>query len=391
MEAVTEALIVAGSLFLAGMTAELLGRRTRLPRVTLFLLLGFAAGPAGLDLLPEQAEAWFPPVSIVALVMVGFLLGGGLTRRDFREHGRDVLVISLVVVVVTALVVLGGLLLFGVPVAAALALAAVAPATDPAATVDLVRECGARGRFTKVLIGIVAVDDGWGVVLFSVVLAGMPIALGSTGSLQVLLHGAWDVLGAVLVGVALGLPTAYLTGRIRPGEPTLAEALGVVLLCGGVSLWLEVSYLLSSIVLGAVVVNLARHHRRPFRAIEGIEWPFICLFFALAGASLEPDALVTAGLLGAGYAALRIAGKLAGGWLGAVLSGADGPLRRWIGPALLPQAGIAMGMTLILVQRHPELRDTVLPVAIGTTVLFELVGPVVSRAALVRVGEAERA
>lgn len=386
----TEVLIGLGSLFIGGSIAEFVSRFTRLPRVTLYLILGFAAGPAGLDLLPGPAEDWFPLVSTVALVMVGFLLGGGLTLEEFRDHGREVVVISVAVVLVTALLVLLGLLAFGVPAPIALALAAIAPATAPATTADVVRESRAHGRFLKTLLGIVAVDDAWGLILFSLILAFVPIVTGSSagsGSLDALMSGGWDVLGAVLVGIALGLPMAYLTGRIRPGEPTLTEALGIVLLCGGISLWLGVSYLLSSIVLGAVVVNRARHHRRPFRAIEGIEGPFVILFFILAGATLRPHALISVGLLGFGYVALRIAGKGLGAWLGSALARSERPVRTWMGLALLPQAGVAMGMSLVVVQQHPDLQDSVLPVVIGSTVLFELVGPILTKVALARAGE----
>lgn len=388
MDATAEALMALGSLFIAGMAAELLGRYTRLPRVTLFLILGFAVGPAGLDFLPENAEEWFPPVSIVALVMVGFLLGGSFTLQTLRDHGRDVAIISIAVVLVTASLVFAGLLMLGTPVPLALVLAAIAPATAPAATIDVVHESKARGPFTRSLLGIVAVDDAWGVILFSFVLACVPIVMGNgPASVETLLGGAWDVVGAILLGIVLGLPMAYLTGRIRPGEPTLAEALGVVLLCGGVSLWLDVSYLLSSIVLGVVVVNRARHHRRPFRAIEGIEWPFLALFFILAGASLRPQALLGVGFVGLGYVVLRVAGKLLGAWLGGVVARSDRSLRRWMGLSLIPQAGVAMGMTLVVVQQYPELQETVLPIIIGSTVLFELIGPAVTRAVLGHLGE----
>ena len=189
----------------------------------------------------------------------------------------------------------------------------------------------------------------------------------------------------------LGVPLALLTGRVRPGEPTLAEALGAVLLCGGMAIGLGVSFLLASMVMGAVVANFASHHRRPFHAIEGIEWPFMILFFILAGASFRLEGLGAVGGLAAAYVVLRSVGRAAGGWLGALLSGGDAVWRRWMGLALLPQAGVALGMALVVSQRLPELGRAIVPAVVATTVLFELVGPVLTRRALLRSGEAGRA
>lgn len=387
MEDVAKTLITLGGLFLLGLATDLLGRATPLPRVTLLLIFGFLTGPSVLKLLPDLSERWFPLVADMALIMVGFLLGGKLTFPSLRRHGRQVLWISTAVVLVTTAVTLAGLILLGFPVEVGLLLAGIAAATDPATTIDVAHEAKADGRFTRTLLGIVAVDDAWGLITFTLMLAVALALKGYGGGEEVLLSAVWELGGALVVGVALGIPMAYLSGRIQPGEPTLAEALGVVLLCGGIAIWLGVSFLLASMVLGAVVVNLARHHRRPFHAIEGIEWPFMILFFVLAGASLRVDSLFTVGFLATAYIALRIVRRLLGAWLGAWLSDADSSHRRWMGIALMPQAGVALGMALVATQRFPDFRDIILPVVIGATVLFEVFGPVLTRRALILSGD----
>jgi len=382
-----EPLILLGCLLMAGLVAHVLGRATAVPRVSLLLLCGLAVGPAGLDLLPDLSRAWFRDVSTMALVMVGFLLGGELTLAELRKHGRGVIVISISVVVLTLLVVFAGLRLAGQPWLEALVLGVVATATDPASTADVVRESGAKGPFSRTLLGIVAIDDAWGLIAFSLALAVVPLVTGSGGILEALGHGAWEIGGAVLVGALIGVPMAYLSGRLKEGEPTQAEALGGVLLCGGVALWLGASYLLASVVLGMVVANLGRHHTRAFHEIEGIEWPFMTVLFVLAGASLELETLRAVGVLGLGYIVLRVLGRLAGGWAGARLAGADDAQRRWMGLSLTPQAGVAIGVTLAATQSHPELRENVLPVVLGSTVVFELIGPLLTRFSLSRAGE----
>jgi Kef-type K+ transport system membrane component KefB len=382
-----EILITFGGLFLIGLLADLVGRKTPLPRVTLLLLCGFLIGPSVLDWLPEFTIAWFPVLTDIALAMIGFLLGERLTRARLAKMGTAVLAMSIGEVLLTALLVFSVLSLFGAPVEIALLLAGIAPATAPAATLDVVREYRAKGRFTDTLLGIVAIDDAWGLLLFSLLLATAQAYSGQSGAADVLASGSWEIGGALLLGLVLGVPMAYLSGRVRPGEPSQAEALGIVLLCGGLAVWAGVSHILTSIVLGATVANLARHHERPFHAIEGIEWPFLILFFLLAGAALHVEAIGQVGLLGIAYITLRVAGRILGTRLGGWLSGTEPVTRRWIGLALLPQAGVAIGMALLASQRFPELKDTLLTVVLGSTVVFELLGPVMTRRVLARVGE----
>jgi Kef-type K+ transport system membrane component KefB len=387
MAGLDKTLITLGALFLLGLLTDAIGRHTRLPRVTLLLILGFIIGPAGLGFLTPDHEKWFSLIADMALVMVGFLLGEKFTLAALREHGRFVLWLSVAEVFITALVVMSGLLLIGVDASTALLLGGIATATDPAATTDVVNQSKADGLFTRTLLGIVALDDAWGLIAFSLMLATVQALTGQAGSFTPLLTASWELGGALLLGIALGIPMAYITGRIKPGEPTLIEALGVVFLCGGIALWLEVSFLLASMVLGTVVANLARHHARPFHAIEGIEWPFMILFFVLAGASLHTQSLLRIGLTGLAYIIFRFIGRLVGAWVGSTISRADRSMRRWMGMALLPQAGVAMGMALVAVQRRPDLEEIILPIVIASTVLFEVIGPVLTRIGLVKAGE----
>ena len=383
-------LLSLGGILLAGLATDAIGRHTPLPRVTLLLIFGVLIGPEYFDLLPETLVGGFDIVAMMALVMVGFLLGGQFTLSALREHGREILWISVAAVIVPAALVFAALTAVGIETPLALILAGIAPATAPAATVDVVREAKARGPFARALLGIVALDDAWGLLLFSLCLSSAAAMLGAEGSDSAVRAAAWEIGGALFLGVLLGLPTAYLTGRISPGEPTLTEALGVVFLCGGLAIWMDVSFLIAAMVLGMVVINLAKHHTRPFHAIENVEWPIIMLFFVLAGASLELTALSSIGLVAAAYILARAVGKVLGGWTGGLISRAETSLRRWIGLALLPQAGVALGMSLVASSRLPQFTETLLAVIIGSTILFDLAGPVLTRFILHRAGEASR-
>lgn len=377
-------LVTFGALLFAGLALDALGRMTILPRITLMVLFGLACGPSGLDLLPIDPNHWYDIVAKLALTMVAFLLGGELSKHAVRANGRAILALSLAVTAATMLVIGVGLIALGLPVALAVLLAGIGLATDPAATRDVVKEIGARGRLTKTVLGVVAVDDAWGVIAFSILLGAVASAHGSLAA------GLWggliEVFGALLLGLIIGLPASYASGRIAPGEPTLAEALGIVLLCAGTSIYFEVSYLLTAITAGAVIVNTARHHSSAFHEIEHISWPFLILFFVLAGASVDLDAVAEAGWLAAAFIVLRLAGRALGGWIGGRIAGFPHGIALLSGMALTPQAGVALGMALVASEAAPDLAGTILAATVATTVFFELVGPLMTRMAL-RAGE----
>ncbi|MEM7528199.1 MAG: cation:proton antiporter [Pseudomonadota bacterium] len=373
--------LTLGVFFLLGLLADEIGRRTVLPRVTILMLTGAGLGEAGLDMVPREIEGAYDFLAATALTMIAFLLGGGLTAERLSGSGSRILIVSACVVIASFAAVALGLLLAGLSLALALMLAAISTATDPAAVTDVIRQARARGPFVDLLKSTVAIDDAWGLIVFSLVLAILG-GLGGGGAGQVLWDAARELGGALLVGLGIGLPAAMLTGRIRPGEPTRTEALGTVFLIAGLAGFFGASTLLAGIVTGAVIANLAQHHTRPFHEIERMEWPFLVLFFLLAGATIDASALRTAVLTLGLYVGLRTLGRLLGGWAGGTACGLSGRERLWLGPSLLPQAGVAVGMAIVGGEHFPEHREALVATAAASTVFFEMVGPIATRIAL---------
>ncbi len=385
MEQTAGFLLSVGGILLLGLATNFIGKHTFLPRVTLLLLFGIAVSRQGFDLVPDYIINQFQLVTNMALLMLGFLLGSKFTKDALLKSGKQLLLISISAAVVTVIVVTWGLSLAGVPITLAILLGCIASATDPAATVDTITEQSDNSAFSNLLLRIVAIDDAWALIIFSIGLTLAAEIAGINGVSSPLFSAIIDIGGAIALGIVIGLPAAYLTGRLKPNEPMLTEALGLVFICGGLALWLEVSFLITAMVMGATIANLAKHHDYAFHDIENIESPLMIIFFVLAGASLDFTLLSQLGFIGLLFVLTRAGGKILGAWLGGTLSRASVAERRWIGLALMPQAGVAIGMALVAANHFPEHRQSLLTIVISTTVFFEIIGPICTRIACRRV------
>lgn len=375
-------LLALGLVFALALAVEAVASRTRLPRVTLLLLMGVVVGPHGAGLLPATWTVHFTWLAPLALTMVGFLLGGRLASLIDGDGVGLAVRASLIVTVATFVVVAGVSWLAGATPVLAVLLASASLATDPAATWEVVLGRGEPGPLGRLLLGIVALDDAWGLLLFSLALAALDLLAGQGGGAVPLLHAGREILGALLLGLLLGRGLGLIAGRVREGEATVVEAVTVVLLCTGLSLWLEVSFLLTAMTAGWVLARTGRHLQEPFHEIAHLEWPLLLMFFVMVGARLDLGALAGLAGLGAVYVLARVVGRVAGG----LACGGPRSLairqRVWLGLGLLPQAGVAMGVALVAAGRYPAEAEALLGVVTGAVVLFELAGPIFTRWAL---------
>lgn len=378
-------LLTIGGILLLGLVVSTVARRTFLPRVTLLLVFGVIIGPEVLDMIPVVFAQRFDLIADMTLLMVGFILGGKLTKTSFADTAGKSFWISISAALATTLFVTIGLLFVGVCIEVSIILGCIASATAPAAVLDVITEMKPKDKFSSLLISIVALDDIWALMLFGIGMSIVDALNGTGGDTNFLFSAATEIGGAILLGIIIGLPAAYLTGRIKPGQPILSEAVSIVFLCGGLAIWLDVSYLIAAMSMGIIVTNLAKHHEYPFHAIEGIEEPFMVVFFVLAGASLETNHLLEIGLIGVIYILCRAVGKYFGARIGGHCSKASLEVKDWMGAAILPQAGVAIGMALVASHQFPEYRQLLLSVIVSSTVFFEIVGPAITRMAIKRV------
>jgi len=376
-------LFALGVMLLIGLACDRIGKTTPIPRVSLLLLSGLTIGPHGLDLIPQLfIDSWFEVITGIALALIGFLIGAKLSPDVIESIGSKVLFITLGVVCFTVVIVSASLYFAGVPIVPAVLLSTVAIATAPAATMDVVEEIAADNTFSRMLLGVVAIDDALGLILFSLATAfGFSFGTGD-GVGGSLLFGVWEVFGACVVGALFGGIMLQIKVPDSDVEAVQAKALGMVFLCAGAAIWMKMSYILAAIVLGFFMGRSSNECKLVAAEVKRIEWPFIIIFFILAGASLDLRALLLVGWIGPLYIISRIVSRVSGGWLGARIGGCGAKTCGWIGMSLMPQAGVAIGMALMADQQFPQYNHIILPVALGGTVFFELTGPFCTRVAL---------
>lgn len=385
-----------GLILLAGLLSAKLIRKLKIPTITAYLLLGVAIGPYALNLVSDGIIASSGLISNVVLSFIAFSLGQNFSLERFRRIGRSVMSISVGEVIGAWAVVTFAIWFFlKQPFYIALIFGSIAPATAPAAIVMVTREYKARGSFTDTLLGVVAIDDAWGIILFAFCLAtakylsGFHAGLGHT-PLAGMLHAFGEIVGAVILGFILGWFLSKLSRYITNPNDLLVFTLGFILLTAGICVYFHWSVLLANMVLGATLVNVNKTSFKFFDAVRAVDSPFYLLFFVLAGANLELNLLASIGILGLVYIITRLPGEMLGAFLGAHFSGASSRVKKYIGLGLAPQAGVALGLALIAKSTfNNEAGNMILSTIVATTVVYELIGPICTKIALKKAGDIE--
>jgi mannitol/fructose-specific phosphotransferase system IIA component (Ntr-type) len=389
-------LLILATVLLVGMALGWLATRLRLPSVTGQIVAGVAIGRAGFELFEYEAVSALQPVTHLALAWIAATVGAHLNLRRLRNAGTRLGLLFVSEALVTPLIVAAALLAFTRvdPVVAAL-LSALAISTAPATVLAIVRESRAWGVFVKTLMAGVALNGIACILLFEAARAigRLTLQAGPGLALDVVVDPLLSLVRAVGLGVAIAVASVLITVRVvRPGGLATTGII-TLLLAFGLATWLDVSPLLTCLVLGIVQTNLMPA-REPMvdRIFGDFEPAILCIFFTLAGMHLTLDHAGEAGVVAAVFFAARILGKLVAGRLAMEAAGVPDRVRKNLGLALIPQAGVAVGLVL-LIQDDPAFAavEQLLTAAVLTSVAAsEIVGPVLTRIALGRSGEVGR-
>ncbi len=384
-------LLSAGLILLLGFIGARLLKYARLPSVTAFLLVGILIGPHVLDFVTEGIFAASDFFSSLVLGVIAFSLGENFRLEEIKKGMKQVMWISLMAALATWLLVSGAiisyLIIVGQPMYPAIVLGAAASATAPAATVLVIREYRASGFFTEMLLKVVAIDDAWCLMLAALAIAFANAMRADVFQISIVFAGVGEIFGALIIGASFGYLFSFLRRFVKTSEEFLVYIFGLILLNVGFSIAIHVSILLSSMMMGIVVINLARENYKFFEVIRTVDAPLYLIFFILAGAHLDFTILHKMGIVGVLYIIFRVIGKVYGAKLGARISKAPKPIENWIGLSLTPQAGVALGIGLVAKSTFPDFGNYIFTVIAATTVIFELVGPLLTKISLIKVGE----
>lgn len=376
--------------FFIGKAAGLL----HFPAVTGYLVAGILVGPSCLNLLSPQMQEASVWLSHAALALIAFSIGSQFTRHNIKRLGKGIfLIATLEAIGGFLLVFLAMLFIFKQSLAVSLLFGSIAAATAPAATIMVIRELEAKGIFTDTLLAVVAIDDPICVILFGVA-AGFSTVLVKGQSFSVmntLARPLGEILAAIILGVGIGLLLIYLTKKIKRELDLQVLTFGFILLAAGLALVWNLSPLLVCMATGSTVGNLSRRRELVFRSLRGLETPIYVLFFTLSGASLQLGMLKQVGLLGLGYVVFRVIGKALGAYIGASVTDAPEVVRKYLGLGLVPQAGVALGLSLLVRQQFPDIGKVIATAVIAATVIYELIGPLCAKIAITRSGEVGKA
>ena len=380
-------LLYLGILLIAGLLCGRLVKLIKLPNVTGYLIAGLVLGPYVTKFIPQQTVNDFSVISDMALAFIAFTIGCGFKRSYLKKVGMTPVVIAIFESLFAVFAVQGVLIAVGTDPKLAVVLGAIAAATAPAATLMVIKQYGAKGPVTDTLVSVVALDDAVALMAFSVCIAITSVLGGGKFEAKTIYMPVIEIFGALLLGAVFGLVFKLPLKFFKKASNRQIITVGLVFGCAGLANLLGWSSLLACMACGTVFCNISDEADSIISVADGVTPALYLLFFATSGAALNITILPQIGLIGVIYVFARIAGKIGGAWLGAVIMRAPKSVRRFVGPALIPQAGVAIGLTLVAQTAVPDYADQIRAVILCATLIYELVGPVITKLTLKGAGE----
>lgn len=393
-------LIYLSIIFFAAFLTKGISGRIRIPEVTGYVLIGVIMGVSLLHILGPSVLDHLSVISTVALGIIAFIIGVELRLDVIRKLGKSILTIVFFECFAAFLVVYLLLLrFFPENPYMALLLGSVASATAPAATVAVIKQYRAKGELTSTIMAVVGIDDAMALIIY--VFASGIVKAGLTGSDA---HIAL-IIGRTVLSIGesllLGWATAWLFRRfLRSSRNTEAIQLllaAAIMALLGLSKRLGVSELLAIMTFGSLLVNTAPSlARKGASVVDNFSHLFLAAFFLLGGAHLDVRVLGQIGIMGLVYFAARSTGKIGGASLGALIGRAPKKVRKFIGLTLLPQVGVALALALSINKEFSqplygaqgaEMANYIINILLFTTIITELIGPLLTRTALKKAGE----
>ena len=378
---------LAVSMLLALFSGKLM-KIVKLPNVTGYLIVGLLAGPYCLNVMSEEILHTLSFIPTIALGFIALSIGAEFKLSYLKKVGKAPVIIAIMEGIGAILVVDAALILTGHDVRFSLVLGAIASATAPAATLMVVRQYKAKGPVTSTLLPVVAIDDAVALMGFGISVAIAKVLANPNASVaSALIDPTIEIVGALIVGGLLGSGYAFLVKYFTGRGNRMSVTFAMVFICLGLCEMFGLSSLLGCMAMSAVFVNLSDQYEVVFALTDRITPPIFMLFFFLSGAELNISVLSSVGLIGTIYVIFRVAGKVLGAYAGAKVSKAQPVVQKYLGFTLIPQAGVAIGLATTSLSIVPEFGAQIQTVILCGTVIYELIGPLVTKMALKKAGE----
>ena len=392
---VNNILLNVGFLFVIAIIGAEIFKRFKFPAVLIYILIGMLFSPTLLNLVNSTILKNDFIITQLTLSLIAFSIGDTFLVKNLKQVGKEGAILSILQAVFTTIIVIIGLLLLNpflkIPVSAILLLGAIASATAPTSTYMVIREYNARGPFTNYLLTAVSIDDAVAIILFDLIVVIGKIITGkiaSGGIISYILAPFMEIILSLGIGFVIGLLLTFALKKKRSHDFTLIISLGTVLTAAGLCIEFNLSPLLCCMALGGTFSNFSVEASKTYNTIDKFTPPIFLLFFIVSGAGLDMRILATVGFLGVATIILRTIGKIYGTTLAGWIAKTPKEVSKYLGYAMLPQAGVAIGFAISVRNVFPEF-NFITTVVLANVIYSQIIGPLLAKYALFKTGEAE--
>ncbi len=386
-------LLMLAIILVGGTISGAIAKQFHLPSVTGQIICGILMGSSVLEIFSDKSLHSLDPLIDFALGLMAVAVGSHLNFKRLMAARRRLFFLLLLEGTLTPVLVYLGVIFFSqTSWYTALLLSAIAVSTAPATVLAIVKETGSKGAFVTTLLASVALNNLLCIILFELARTIAKAAIKPSGVFVVadLLQPMGDIGKSLLLGVTTGILLILLTRKIVRTDRLSAMSLIAILMTTGLTQHLGLSVLLACLCFGITLANLTPDKEEiGHRVFEGFEAAIFAVFFTVAGMELKFGTLAIGGLLAAITFAMRATGKISAGYLGMRLAGATQRFRHWIGISLVPQAGLAVGLMLLVTEdsEFEPIRELFLAVVLAMVLLNETIGPLLTRLGLRKSGD----
>lgn len=376
-------------MLLAGIFFGRLAKFARLPNVTGYLVAGLLLGPSFFNILPATMVNGFAVISDIALGFIAFSIGSEFNLTYFKKVGIAPVIIAIFESLGAVLIVTVTLILFGFDLKLSLLLGAIAAATAPAQTIMVINQYKAKGPLTSMLMSVVAIDDAVALIGFgfAATIVKTMSSNQNTNLILSILTPIYEVLISVVIGGLMSILMKVVFRWFKKPSNVLCITISFVLFTYWSADVIHGSPLLACMALGGVLVNIYSDIGKVVKASDAFTPPIFMIFFLISGAGFEVSAIAGIGLIGMIYVIMRVTGKIGGAWLGGRLTKQENKICKYLGPTLMPQAGVALGLIVVAGKIVPEFAPQIRVVILCSTFIYSIIGPVVAKIALQKSGE----